>query len=137
MIPNNFLLVLKKTGYKLTTPRLEILKVLSLKNPQSAQEVYKELKAKGLNIDLVTAYRTLELFKDLGFIQKVQFQDKTARYELIQEDKHHHHLVCINCGNIEDVEMNEDKLIKQIEKQSEFRIQRHALEFFGFCKTCH
>ena len=85
MLSRNLLTELKQTGYKLTTPRVEILKVLSSTNPLSAQEVYDQLKAKGLEIDLVTAYRTLELFKDLGFIQKVQFQDKTARYELIKE----------------------------------------------------
>ncbi len=136
MLTKHLLTQLKETGYKLTTPRIEILKVLSVKNPLSAQEVFEHLKTKGLNIDLVTAYRTLELFKDLGFIQKVQFQDKTARYELIKENEHHHHLVCIKCGNIEDIEISEESFVKQIEKQSAFKIQRHALEFFGFCTKC-
>ncbi len=84
----------------------------------------------------MTAYRTLELFKDLGFIQKVQFQDKTARYELIKENEHHHHLVCIKCGNVEDIEINEESFVRQVEKQSAFKVQRHALEFFGFCIKC-
>lgn len=136
MLTRNHLTQLKEAGYKLTTPRVEVLKVLSAKNPLSAQEVFEHLKANGLNIDLVTAYRTLELFKDLGFIQKVQFQDKTARYELIKENKHHHHLICIKCTNIEDIEINEQSFVRQIEKQSTFKIERHALEFFGFCQQC-
>ncbi len=131
----NLITQLKKTGYKLTTPRVEILKILSSTNPLSAQEVFDTVKNKGIEIDLVTAYRTLELFKDLGMIQKIQFEDKIARYELA-EGEHHHHLVCIKCGNVEDVEINEELFVKQIEKQSNFKVQRHALEFFGFCQNC-
>ncbi len=136
MLSNNLLLKLKETGYKLTTPRVEILKVLSSKNPLSAQEVFEQLKNKGLDTDIVTAYRTLELFKDLGFAQKVQFQDKTARYELVKENEHHHHLVCVKCSNIEDIAINEQSFVRQIEKQSAFKVARHALEFFGFCARC-
>ncbi len=131
----NLITQLKQTGYKLTTPRVEILKILSSTNPLSAQEVFDAIKNKGIEIDLVTAYRTLELFKDLGMIQKIQFEDKIARYELV-EGEHHHHLVCIKCGNVEDVEINEELFVKQIEKQSNFKVQRHALEFFGFCQNC-
>lgn len=136
MITNSFISQLKSIGYKLTAPRVEIIKVLSSTDPLSAQEVFELLKFKGLNVDLVTAYRTLELFKDLGFVQKVQFEDKTARYELTRENEHHHHLICIKCGEIEDVEINEQSLADQIEVKSAFKVQRHSLEFFGFCKNC-
>lgn len=136
MIISDLILKLKKSGYKLTTPRIEIIRKLTSTKPYSAQELFEILKRQGLDIDLVTAYRTLELFEDLGFIQKIQFEDNVARYELISEDEHHHHLICINCGNVEDVEVDEETLVNQIKIKSEFKIQRHALEFFGFCLKC-
>ena len=134
MISNNLLQDLKETGFKITVPRKEILNILS-SEPKSAQEVFEVLKQKGFNPDLVTVYRTLELFTKLGLVRKTQFEDKIARFELLS-NKHHHHLVCIKCGSIEDAIINEDLFIKQIKKQSNFKVERHALEFFGFCKNC-
>ncbi len=133
---NTNLLDLKKTGFKLTSPRREVLSALSSSNPVSAQEMAEILKQKGFEVDLVTVYRTLELFESLGMIRKVQFEDKTARFELISGDEHHHHLVCIKCGVVEDVEVNEESLVSKIEDKTNFKIQRHSLEFFGLCKNC-
>lgn len=135
MHTDNFLNDLKRTGIKITTPRKEILSILS-SNPLTAPEVHDLLKEKGISIDLVTIYRTLELFTTLELIRKTQFEDKIARYELHPGKDHHHHLVCIKCGVVEDVIINEDKFVKEIEKQSDFKVERHALEFFGFCKRC-
>lgn len=135
-LAENILVNLKKNGHKLTIPRVEILKILSLENPISSQEAFEVLRRKGNNVDLVTVYRTLELFTDLGFIAKIQFEDKITRYELINTNEHHHHLVCIKCGEIEDIAINEELFVKQIEKKSNFKVQRHALEFYGFCASC-
>lgn len=135
MVTDNFLNDLKRVGLKVTAPRKEILKMLSA-HPMSAQELHGVLKEKGFNVDIVTIYRTLELFNNLELVRKTQFEDKTARYELLSGQEHHHHLVCIKCGLIEDVVINEDKFVNEIEKQSEFSVERHSLEFFGFCKRC-
>ncbi len=131
------LMDLKKTGFKLTAPRREILNALSSSNPVSAGEMAEILKQKGFDVDLVTVYRTLELFGDLGMVRKIQFEDKIARFELVSRDEHHHHLVCIKCGVVEDVEVNEESLVAKIEKKSNFKIQRHSLEFFGLCRNCN
>ncbi len=128
--------ILKKSGYKITGPRLDILKTISSKTPLCAQEVYELLRRKSKNVDLVTIYRTLELFCDLGIVQKSVFEDKIARFELIRDEDHHHHLVCIRCGHVEEVSLDETRFVNQIETKSNFKIQRHSLEFFGFCKNC-
>lgn len=133
---NNFLLDFKKTGYKLTAPRRDLLSTLSSSTPLSAQEVFAILKQKGCTVDLVTVYRTLELFHTLGIVNKIQFEDHTARYELVSDKDHHHHLVCIKCGAVEEVEANEAILLKQIRFKTDFKIMRHSLEFFGLCKRC-
>ena len=126
---------IKKTGLKITAPRKELLNALS-SNPLSAQELATLLREKGFSTDLVTIYRTLDLFTELGIVRKTQFEDKIARFELTTGQEHHHHLVCIKCAVVEDVLINEELLTKQIEEKSQFKVQRHALEFFGFCKRC-
>ncbi len=135
MVTDNFLNYLKRVGLKATAPRKEVLKILSSR-PMSAQEVHYVLREKGFNVDLVTIYRTLELFNNLGMVRKIKFEDNIARYEILSSEAHHHHLVCIKCGLVEDVVINEDKFVAEIEKQSQFRVERHSLEFFGFCKGC-
>ncbi len=136
VINQNFVGQLKSVGYKLTKPRVEILKILSSKNPLSAQEVFEDMKHKGVGVDLVTIYRTLELFNDLGITRKNQFEDNITRYELVDKNDHHHHLICTNCGKIEDVALNENKFVSQIERKSKFKVLRHSLEFFGLCQKC-
>lgn len=133
---NNFLLDLKKTGYKLTAPRKEVLRTLSHHVPQSAQEVSTILKQKGFNIDLVTVYRTLELFQTIGIANKIQFEDKTARYELVSDKNHHHHLVCVKCQRIAKFKADETALFNKIHKSTNFQAMRHSLEFFGLCGRC-
>jgi Fur family transcriptional regulator, ferric uptake regulator len=125
--------LLKQSGIKLTAPRKEVLKSLS-SSPLSAQEVHQLLKQKGFNTDLVTVYRTLETFENLGLVEKIQFEDKVTRFEL--KEPHHHHLICLKCGLIEDIVMDEDKLVQQIEDQSQFKLEKHSLEFYGFCAKC-
>ncbi len=125
---------LQVNGLKITAPRREILKILS-SNPLSAQEVHQLLKEKGFNVDLVTVYRTLELFDNLKLVRKTQFEDKVTRFEL-PSDSHHHHLVCVKCGLVEEVKVDESKFVRKIEKTSDFKVERHSLEFFGFCKKC-
>ena len=131
----NILDILKQEGYSLTQPRRAILAVLS-PTPLSAQDLEKKLKRRGIKIDLVTIYRVLDIFAKLGFVRKTQFEEKTARYEMVVGQKHHHHAICQACGTIEDIAIDEKRLIKQVEQRAKFRVQRHAVEFFGLCLKC-
>lgn len=127
---------LKQSGYHLTKPRQLILSVLT-HQPQSVVEIVNLLQAQGTKIDTVTVYRTLECFAQLGVVGKTQFKDKTALFELIEVDgHHHHHLVCDHCGTIEDVDVNEHQLLGEVEKKTAFKIKSHTLEFFGLCTDC-
>lgn len=132
---------LKEAGYKLTPQREATLKVL-LENEEdhlSAEEVYMLVKLKSPEIGLATVYRTLEMLTDLKIIDKVNFDDGLARYDLRKAgDKHfHHHLMCLECGKIEEVK---DDLLFDVEQivQSDysFLVKDHRLTFHGICKDC-
>ncbi len=111
----NAMSVMKKTkqqlhesGFKLTPQREATLLVLleNEKEHLSAEEVFFLVKKKSPEIGLATVYRTLEILTDLKIIDKVNFNDGVARYDLRKEGaKHfHHHLLCLKCGTIEEVE---------------------------------
>src|SRR5258708_37461583 len=96
----NFRVLLRKSGYKATLPRLAILEIFkSAKRPLSAQDVIGSLPK---NSDQATVYRTLKSLKEKGLIRPVDLRHNHAHYELANLEEHHH-LICLMCGKIEDV----------------------------------
>lgn len=86
-----------------------------------------------------TIYRALEALTSTEVVKKIDFGDTGARYELNVGTNHHHHIVCKQCGKIEDIEnCSSDELEKLVLKKSKSftSIQNHALEFFGVCTKC-
>jgi Fe2+ or Zn2+ uptake regulation protein len=128
--------ILKKTGLKVTPARLLILETFSGKcEPLSAEDVSKKLKKK--DIDLVTIYRTLASFEEVGILRKVDLHKESQYYEL--GEHHHHHIICNKCGFVEELEgCDIEKLAsKLVSKSSNFKvIKDHSLEFFGVCNKC-
>ena len=85
------------------------------------------------NIDLVTLYRNVESLQKLGKVKQINLNDRQSYYEL-NGGIHHHHLVCTNCGRLEDIEVEEINLNKAFLKNHGFaKVTDHSLEFFGIC----
>lgn len=132
---------LKRNGYKLTTQRRVILDTIieNLDKHLSIEDIFDLVKKKYPEIGLATVYRTIQLFEELGIIYKLNFDDGRSRYELYhdKENHQHHHLICLNCGAIFEVEEDllED-LEARIEKDKDFEIVDHSVRFFGYCKNC-
>lgn len=132
---------LKVQGYKLTPQRRAILDVIIENEGKhlSTEEVYDIVKDDCPEIGLATVYRTLQLLEKMGVLCKMNFDDGCNRYELVHndEDHQHHHLVCLNCGKVEEVE---DDLLEKLEEKVEdlykFRIVNHSVKFFGYCSIC-
>lgn len=132
---------LQEAQYKLTPQREVTVKVL-LENERdhlSAEDVFLKVKDKYPEIGLATVYRTLELLSELKILDKINFGDGVSRYDLRKEGaKHfHHHLVCMECGAVEEIE---DDLLedveKIVEKEYNFKVLDHRLTFHGICGNC-
>ena len=125
---------LKTGGLKITTARLDLLDILKhAKKPLSIKDIAQRLG----EVDLVTLYRNVESLQNLGIVKQINLKDRQAYYELAG-GKHHHHLVCTNCGRLEDVQIEEIKLNKTFLKNHGFaKITDHSLEFFGICTRCN
>ena len=138
---------LRETGVRLTHPRKIIIDILRETDKHlSAEDVYVKALQVNPSIGLTTVYRTLHLFNHNGIVQKFDFGDKRARYELInnaQKKEHHHHLVCMRCKNIidySDFVKEEFELMKKTEKElskkHRFNITHHVIDFYGLCEKC-
>jgi Fur family ferric uptake transcriptional regulator len=127
--------ILMKSGYKATKSRLAILAVFdSAKKPLSAESVIEAVPT----IDQATVYRTLKSFKEKGIIRPIDLRHNHAHYELA-DSEHHHHLICIQCGRIEDVHHENARALEAaVLRDSKYfsTITQHSLEFYGVCKTC-
>jgi Fur family ferric uptake transcriptional regulator len=129
-----------RSRYRLTRQRNHIIETLAKYGGEhlSAEELHAKVTAGAPEIGLATVYRTLEMLEHLGVVEKTNFGDGRARYELATSDSHrHHHLVCLKCGAITGVK---DDLLQQLERVIErehlFTITDHRLEFYGYCRDC-
>lgn len=132
---------LQAQGYKLTPQREATVRIL-LENEEdhlSAEDVFLLVKDIAPEIGLATVYRTLELLTELHVVEKLNFGDGVARYDLRGDTNkhHHHHLICIHCGTMEEVK--EDWLLPLEERllsQFGFETLDHRLDFQGICRKC-
>jgi len=121
---------LKTMGLKTTLPRLKILNLFenSLIRHLSAEDVYKELLNGGEDIGLATVYRVLT-----GLLERHHFESGKAVFELAS-DNHHDHLVCLQCGRVEEFYDPEiEKRQARIAKERGFVLQEHSLSLYADC----
>src|SRR4026207_1855174 len=95
---------LKEIGLKATLPRRRILELFETSKVRhlSAEDVHKALVAEALDVGLATVYRVLTQFEQAGLLARQHFETGKAVFELNQGG-HHDHLVCLQCGRVEEV----------------------------------
>lgn len=125
--------LLKSQDCSWTRPRALIFEALRA-GPSTLPELAYILRAK---VDRATVYRTVALFEELGIAQRV-WSGWTSVVELSDRfSKHHHHLVCENCGRLKDFADDElEKAIGQLSGRLDVRVFSHHLELFGHCLRC-
>jgi len=130
---------LKNTrGLRATPERYAVLDaVLQTQGHFDAENLYYRLIAGGMKISKATVYNTLELLLRAGLVSKYRFAEKTSRYEKALGRPQHHHLICLQCGDI--LEFISDKLERIQEEvcaDREFVSQSSSLQIFGTCSKC-
>lgn len=131
---------LKNMGLKATQPRMTILDLFR-RSPQrhlSAEDVYRQLVSEQADIALATIYRVLTQFEQVGLLERHHFESGKAVFEL-NDGKHHDHLVCVECGRVEEfadpeIEKRQDK----VARERGFSVVGHALHLYAECnkKDC-
>ena len=124
---------LKKTGLKVTLPRLKVLSIFenSKEKHLSAEDVYKEMIGSGDEIGLATIYRVLTQFEQAGLLIRHHFESGKAIFEL-NEKSHHDHIVCLQCGHVTEFVNEEiENLQTKVAKEHGFKIIEHSLIIYA------
>jgi Fur family ferric uptake transcriptional regulator len=126
---------LKSSGLKATLPRIKILEIFQHANERhmTAEDVFKLLLAEGSDIGLATVYRVLMQFEQAGILSRNHFESGKSIFEL-NEGQHHDHLVCMDCGRVEEffdaqIELRQ----REIATERGFRLQEHSLALYAHC----
>ncbi|MGZ5180320.1 MAG: ferric iron uptake transcriptional regulator [Ramlibacter sp.] len=126
---------LKSTGLKATLPRLKILDVFQRGSQRhmTAEDVFRVLLEERSDIGLATVYRVLTQFEQAGILSRSHFESGKAVYEL-NEGTHHDHLVCLDCGKVEEFYDAEiEKRQHAVAQTKGFAIADHALSLYAHC----
>ncbi len=126
---------LKRIGLKATLPRLKILDLFEKSDQRhlTAEDVYKLLLNDGMEIGLATIYRVLTQFEQAGLLIRHHFESGKAVFEL-DEGAHHDHLVCIQCGHVEEFYDPEiERRQAKVASDRGFVIQEHSLHLYADC----
>src|SRR5688572_23370082 len=131
---------LKHAGLKATLPRLRIINLFESSKVRhlTAEDVYRQLQSEGIDIGLATVYRVLTQFEQAGLLSRHHFESGKAVYEL-NEGRHHDHLVCLQCGRVEEFYDSEiEKRQNEVARQRGFQLRGHSLALYAECtkKDC-
>ncbi len=126
---------LKSTGLKATLPRLKILEIFQKggQRHMTAEDVFRVLLGDHSDVGLATVYRVLTQFEQAGILSRGNFESGKAVYEL-NEGQHHDHLVCLDCGKVEEFYDAEiERRQHAVAKAKGFNITDHALSLYATC----
>jgi Fur family ferric uptake transcriptional regulator len=126
---------LKSSGLKATLPRLKILEIFqqsSLRH-MTAEDVFKLLLNEGSDIGLATVYRVLMQFEQAGLLKRNHFESGKSVFEL-NEGHHHDHLVCLDCGHVEEFFDDEiETRQRAVAQERGYRLEEHSLALYAHC----
>jgi Fur family ferric uptake transcriptional regulator len=128
---------LKSTGLKATLPRLKILEIFQkgAQRHMTAEDVFRILLEEHSDVALATVYRVLAQFEQADILSRSHFESGKAVYE-INEGQHHDHLLCLDCGRVEEFYDAEiEKRQQAVAKIKGFAIADHALSLYAHCTT--
>ena len=128
---------LDQAGVRLTGPRREIAALIAKRNGHfTAADLIADASKRRLGVGRATIFRLLDLLTEQGLVERVDLPDGRHAYVRC-EPSHHHHLVCVACGAIAEVDdCGIDAVTAEAARRSGFEIQSHRLELFGRCPRC-
>ena len=121
-------------GHRPTASRRRVLDaVVARGDGFTAEELVAEVKGLGR----ATVYRTVRLLLKEGLLCKLSLQDGAPRYTLSQKLGHHHHLVCVGCGIVQEFRQSViEQMLLNLEAGGAGAIMGHRIEVYVLCPSC-
>ena len=127
-----------KLGDRSTRQRTAVVELMQeLDNFASAKEIHHQLTAREEKVGLTTVYRTLQSLADIAAVDVLHMASGETLYRACQTERHHHHLVCTECGRTEEIDGGPvEEWAKQVAADYGFALSSHDAEVFGMCPKC-
>ena len=127
---------LDRNSLRKTPERFNILQAIYSKDGHfDAEQLYLELQQRGSKVSRATVYNTLDILVDCHLVSKQYFGDSITKFEKSYGYRQHDHLVCTHCGKIlEFCDPRIARIQEMVEEVYNFRIDTHALNFYGECR---
>jgi Fur family ferric uptake transcriptional regulator len=129
---------LNKVGLKATMPRLKVLQVFHLHERRhlTAEDVHRRMLELKADVGLATVYRVLGQLTDVGILSRHVFEAGKSVYE-IQHGKHPDHLICLECGRVDEfVDDVIEARQRAVAQSSGYALAQHQLALYGYCPDC-
>jgi Fur family transcriptional regulator, ferric uptake regulator len=129
---------LRDNKLRLTPERFEILDaVMECGGHFDADDLFLRMKNRGSKVSRATVYNTLDKLTLCGIISRYRFGERLARYELMFGNEHHHHIICRDCGRIEEfIDKRVDRFARDASRMMHFDYQDAVLHIYGSCREC-
>jgi Fe2+ or Zn2+ uptake regulation protein len=130
----------RSSGQRYTDQRRRLVEILARAgSPISIPDILRGRRGLAQS----SVYRNLAVLEQAGVVRRVHADDEFARYELTEAlTEHHHHLICSNCGRVEDVafpstfERSLDRTLDRLAGAARFATVSHRLDLIGLCREC-
>lgn len=132
-----FLTAMDRGGYRLTEPRRAVAQLIADQAGHfSAADLVAEARARRLGVGRATIFRTLDVFLDLGVVERIDLPSGEHAYVGCAAS-HHHHVICSRCGRTSEIaDAGLRTLVREVASRTGYRVDEHRLELFGLCPAC-
>lgn len=125
--------ILKSAQKSVTEERKEVFEYLASHHLVSSAQIVEHFPS----IGRASIFRILKLFSDIGVVRRVSLDEKQDLYEIVDENNHHEHMKCTQCGKIMNFESKDicQMIVNQAKKLG-FEVKEHAINIKGCCQNC-
>lgn len=125
---------LKRPLFRMTPQRAGILGLLhGNKSHPSAEQIYRRVSPRYPGLSFATVYNTLQALIKLGELAELKIDPARSRFDPCTSA--HSHLMCVDCGRIEDIAAPPNPPLPR-GRPAGFTVTSCNIEFYGVCPAC-
>ncbi len=131
---SDFVHLLKTKDLKATPQRICVLRELEKKNHPTIEHLYDALRKENPSMSLATVYKNIATLKEKGIVIEVNISDGKMHYDIYSHP--HVHLVCQNCGVIQDIDYDDALVAYQHSLETHKGIKVGRLDLIATIESC-